>query len=247
VRPARIRRVAAPSALPSKGGTTVVQLKTSFCQSLREANADLWKAIREHPFIQDVENNRMTDDRLIYYFEQNIQYIELALKWSVIAASKAPDNDTLEVCLATARRGMPGYPDKAKDQRELLRKLGGDPDHLPEMGPANRAYTDHLLKIACLGETVDLLAAFTPCPWTYDDMAHEFFHKLRQPATVEWLEYWAGNEHQERLEFRKEVINRLVSELPEWRQDQVRRNFRISMKYEWRFWDDAYHKRPWPV
>ena len=147
--------------------------EVTFADRLRQENDDIWQAIRNHPFIQDTENNVITDERLRYYFEQNIQYIDLAYAIHAIAAAKCRDELALESLKTTLRRGTPGSPDKGEHQREIFRQLGGDPNKLVEMAPSGKAYTDHLFRVAYERDTVDVIAAFTPCPWTYDVIARE--------------------------------------------------------------------------
>ena len=221
--------------------------EVTFADRLRQENDDIWQAIRNHPFIQDTENNVITDERLRYYFEQNIQYIDLAYAIHAIAAAKCRDELALESLKTTLRRGTPGSPDKGEHQREIFRQLGGDPNKLVEMAPSGKAYTDHLFRVAYERDTVDVIAAFTPCPWTYDVIAREIVPKISHPVAYEWLEWWASQEHLDLVNSRLEVINRLAPTLPPERQQELRDAFRTSMRYEWLFWDDAYNLRAWPV
>ena len=223
------------------------EIDGTFADSLRLENAEIWKAIRSHPFIVDTENNTLTNDRLRFYFEQNIQYIDLSYRLHSLAAAKCTDEATLDSLKVTLRRGMPGSPDKGAHQQEILKELGGNPDKLPEMAPANKAYTDHLFRIAYERETVDLIAAFIPCPWTYDVIAREILPKITNPVAFEWLEWWTSQDHLDLVNSRIDAVNRIAPTLAPERQQEVRDAFRASMRFEWLFWDDAYHMRSWPV
>jgi thiaminase/transcriptional activator TenA len=234
IRAARLRKERTPG---------MVQTKVSFCEAMREENGEMWEAIRTHPFIRDVESGLISDDRLAYYFGQNVQYVDVAYRIHAIAAAKAPDEESMEAPQVSLRLA----PDIIAHQRELFRRLGGDPDHLPEMAPANKGYTDHLLRVAYERDTVDLLTAFMPCPWTYVEIAREIHAGISHPLVAEWLERYAGDELREMVDQRVAVIDRLAGSLPSERLDQLRHAFRISMRYEWLFWDDAYNKREWLI
>ena len=73
---------------------------------------ELWEAIRKHPFVTELEDGTLPDEKLRFYFEQNIQYVDSVYRTRLIAASKAKDPRHLrhpdEGLVSRARRGPSG-------------------------------------------------------------------------------------------------------------------------------------------
>ena len=58
-----------------------------FCGVLRAASEDIWQATVQHPFLAEVEQGTLPDDKLLVYFIQNVHYIDAAIAFNAEAAS----------------------------------------------------------------------------------------------------------------------------------------------------------------
>lgn len=211
------------------------------CSILREDVAEVWDKIYSHPFLQEVEAGSLPDIKYKFYFTQNAQYIETAVRFLAIAAAKAPDAASRDFCLELAVTSN----EKCREQMEWVDELPGE---VPaEMAPANFAYTRHLMELAHQGGTVDVLTGLLPCPWTYDEFAHAIHHKLTQPVAARWLEWWASDEHEEIVDNMKTAIDRLSADLSKTKRDALSHAFLTSSRLEYMFWDMAYYEQSWPV
>src|SRR5205814_10304000 len=91
----------------TEGGRVMaaVQERVSACAAMRAASEHVWERIYSHPFLRDVEDGTITDERLLHYFIQNVHYIDAAVRFTSEAAAKAPTRRSLELCLYLAQFG----------------------------------------------------------------------------------------------------------------------------------------------
>lgn len=205
-----------------------------------KAGSEIWRRIHQHPFLKELEAGTLPDEKLRFYFEQNTHYIDAVVKARSLAAGKAPNLAVRDFCL---ERGPTGK-NELQHQLDMLISLGGHPD--AEMAPSCHGYTRHLLTIAHSGETVDLLAAFLPCPWSYDEIGTALEGKLRKPLHVEWMQFYWSREHHELCDRHRTFVDELAADLPQRRWEEMLHNYLISLRYEYRFWEMAYTMEQWP-
>jgi thiaminase (transcriptional activator TenA) len=209
---------------------------------LWDQTSDLWEQIRTHPFLVELEAGTLPDEKLRFYFEQNIQYVDSVYRTRLIAAAKAPDRTTFE--LLTRNWSLEPSQDR---QEDLLRAFGGDPDNVPEMAPACRGYTYHMFHQAAEGRTLDWLASFVACPWTYDRIGSHVAGRLGEERREGWMAWYGSQEHHDLLADLLDAVDRLSAGLSEGERAGLLGPWRLGMRYEWMFWDDAYRLRSWPV
>ena len=177
-----------------------------------------------------------------FYFEQNIPYVDNVYRTRLIAAAKAPDRKTS----TSFTRDWSLEPSQDR-QENLLRAFGGDPDKLPEMAPACRGYTYHMLHNAIDGRTVDWLASFVACPWTYDRIGTHIAGRIGEERREDWMGWYGSQEHHDLLADLLDAVDRLSADLNDGRARRPTGKVAARHAYEWMFWDDAYHLRSWPV
>jgi thiaminase/transcriptional activator TenA len=209
-------------------------------QEARAAVDPLWACIFEHPFIQELRAGTLPDAKLRFYFEQNVSYIAAVRQFRAVAAAKAPNERVYAFCVNPA--GPPGH-DELLHQRQMLTDLGGDA-HAP-MAPACYGYTRHLLSIAWAKPTVDLLAAFLACPWSYDEIGQLLKNALSKDTHRDWMAFYASPWHNEFCANYRELVDELAADLSPERRADLLRGFVTSSKYEFWFWDMAYKLETW--
>jgi thiaminase/transcriptional activator TenA len=219
---------------------TMVLTKTGICRSMKEEFQQMWDTVLAHPFLQALAEDRLTNEQLGYYFQQNTRYIDSSSRARAIAQSKAPDEETMDFFIQWGAAGQGEF----HHQLDLVKRLGFEP---VEPAPACHAYTRHLLTCASMGPSVDYLVACLPCPWTYDEIGHAVCPRIKAPITSEWMATYGSDGHLERMNRRIGLIDRLAAELSQAHQDRLREIFKMSLRYEWMFWDDAWTRRSWPI
>jgi thiaminase/transcriptional activator TenA len=209
---------------------------------LWENTDDIWNEIQEHPFLVELEAGELPDEKLKFYFEQNAQYVDAVYRCRLVAAAKAPDEATFD--LLTRDWNLEPSEDR---QWRLLEMFGGDRDSCPPMAPACRGYTYHMWYNALAGRTVDWLASFVACPWTYDMIGRKISGNIGEERREDWMEFYGSQRHHDLMDDFRGALDRLSVGLDTKDREGLLENWRLGMKYEWMFWDDAYHLRGWPV
>jgi thiaminase (transcriptional activator TenA) len=221
---------------------TKTEAKTGGCWSLRASSTHIWDRIFAHPFLTEVEDGTLPDDKLLYYFIQNVFYIDAAVRFSAEASAKTDDAAARELCFGLFEFGR----DELERQKDYVRELAGrEPNWEP--APTAFAYTRHLLTLASYGGAEDLIVGLMPCEWTYDEFSHRLAPVVKHPIHQQWLATFAGSEHDELSVRYQQVVNDIVERAWPARRERLGKIFETSSRYEWMFWQMSYTKEWWPV
>jgi len=213
------------------------------CPALRAGVEDVWQKIMAHPFLVELEQDTLPDEKLRYYFVQNVHYIDAAIRFTAQAAAEAPTKDSRDFCLVLSQFGC----EEVERQRDYVRQLAGGDDVDWEIAPTAHAYTNHLLTLAAYGGALDLLVGLLPCEWTYDEFGTKLAPVVRHPITTSWLSSFGSEEHNELSHRYHEIVEELASEIPAREMDRPHEDLKVGARYEWKFWEMAYTQERWPV
>lgn len=218
---------------------------SGFCDVMRAGSEEIWLATLEHPFLAEVEQGTLPDEKLLFYFIQNVHYIDAAISFTAQAAAKAADPQSRALALRLLDFGRNEVP----RQREYVRRLT---ETVPvsfdtDLAPTARAYTNHLRTLASYGGPLDLFVGLLPCEWTYSEFGSRLAPVVRHPVHVDWLSTFGGADHNDMNVQYKGIIDSLVEDAGPRRREELSRVFRTSIRYEWMFWQMAYTLERWPV
>jgi thiaminase/transcriptional activator TenA len=215
----------------------------SFSADLWDEASEVWRAIREHPFIGGVRDGTLPLDTFRYYLTQDYLYLEAFGRAVAQILAKSPDSDALRL---VARRVM--TPIERPHHEGLFALVGLERAAVERaaVAPTNMAYQNHMLVSA---ERHDLgvgAAALLPCPWTYHALG-DVLRGTTHPIYGQWASAYAeGLLEQSRAAWRGFVD--AEAEIAGRRQlDAMRAAFHTSMRYEWMFWEMGYRRERWPI
>jgi len=225
--------------------SAAAQPEAGFCDVLRAGSEDIWQATLQHPFLAEVEQGTLPDDKLLFYFIQNVHYIDAAIAFNAEAAARAPDARSREFALRLLDFGR----DEVPRQREYVRRLSQTvtASFDPGLAPTARAYTNHLRALASYGSSLDLFVGLLPCEWTYSEFGSRLAPIVRHPVHVDWLATFGGADHNDMNSQYQGVIDHLVEDAGPARRAELSQVFKTSIRYEWMFWQMAYTLEHWPV
>jgi thiaminase/transcriptional activator TenA len=201
----------------------------------------MWDQILQHPFIMELLDGTLPIEKMRFYLEQDFRYIEGCVTNRLHAAAKAPDSEARAVALSYVLRFNEG-----QHIRGLLQLVGGDEAAKPM--PACHAYMHHLRTIAIAGSTVEYLAGFIACPWSYSQIGRLLRGNMKHPIHQAWWQPFGGVSEAERRDFLGEhlaVIDRLALDASEAKWNEMLENFLISTRYEYWFWSMGYTLETW--
>src|SRR4026207_643639 len=107
----------------------------SWTQQARHAVEPLWERILEHPFIAELRAGTLPDEKLIFYFEQNVHYIDTVVRCRAVAVAKSSNPEVRDFFLGP----IPVFVDELKHQQTMVQQLGGRPD--APIAPTCHGYT----------------------------------------------------------------------------------------------------------
>ena len=114
--------------------------------------------------------------------------------------------------------------------------------------PITQAYSRHLLTIAHEGSFAEGVAAVLPCYWIYSQVGKSLIKSLpKDPVYAEWIKMYDSKEFGDSVDQVLNLINNLAKKVSYKEKYRMIENYVISSRYEYLFWDQAYHQRIWPL
>lgn len=214
---------------------------------LRDAAMPIWLKVMEHPYIKELKNGTLPMDTFRFYVQQDWLYLQEFTRTAAIIASRASDPDVMKFLLAWVEPlvGMEfHFHQKHADVLQL------DFNSISwEMNHANWAYSRHMLAAAHSGSTAEALAALLPCPCVYAYVGRELIagEPSPNPVYADWIDFYAPGRADERIAAIQDLYDRLATTADAATLARCERNYVLSSRYEWGFWDAAYHRQTWPV
>jgi thiaminase/transcriptional activator TenA len=225
-----------------------ISATTRHSEILVERALPVWQTILDHPFLRELRDGTLPIDTFRFYLEQDWLYIQERIGEWALVAGRCQDSSvrrSLALLLDNVARLEP-----AAFHLKHAPALGIDLDHITwEMNAANWAYTTHQLAAANGGTTAEGLAALLPCPLVYQFVGE---HLMRaslpsNPVYADWIAFYGSGLGDPRRETLLGLYDRLTCNADAETLARCERNFVISSRYEWQFWDAAYRLETWPV
>ena len=115
-------------------------------------------------------------------------------------------------------------------------------------GPTTTAYMSYLTAVCSTGTYAEAVAAVLPCYWIYREVGKELLQRSSpDPIYREWIATYGSEEFDAIVESVLAVTDRLDGEVGPGERDRCHRHFATTTRYEWMFWDAAYHQLEWPI
>lgn len=219
----------------------------STSEVLQNEAKPIWEKIYNQPFVTELGAGTLPEEKFIYFMQQDYAYLLDFARTLCLAAAKAEDIDTLRMFLRHAEGGVEAELAFHKSAAEML---GIPPETLEnaEQAPVTVAYTRHLLAVGREGSLAEIVAALLPCYWIYGDVGRRL--SVRSPDREpyrSWIAAYASDEYWGLVEEMRSLIDRLGAIASKTDKLKMIGHFRTSSKYEFYFWDQAYHRSHWIV
>jgi thiaminase (transcriptional activator TenA) len=198
--------------------------------------APIYGAIIQHPFNQELIKGTLSQDKFIYYIEQDSLFLkDFATCMELIAAKIQPEyaSKFLE------------FSNTAKAAAELIIKQYVPTEyHYENKGKLSRAtlsFTSYLLRVASVEPVEIAVAAITPSFWLYRESALTI---AAASAAHNPYSSWIKMTSSEEFGVQVQDILAIFDALAENTTDEIRKKmleaFSKSAMLEWHFWNDVY-------
>ncbi|RSL30537.1 thiaminase II [Salibacterium salarium] len=221
----------------------------TFSERLYEKVKPIWEKNHNHPFVQEMGKGTLDKDKFRYFMIQDYLYLIEYAKLFAIGAVKATDVKTMgefaKMLDTTLNTEMALH-------RQYAKKFNISEEELEQAKPAavTVSYTHYMLAVGQNGGLAELVASLLPCMWSYAEIGkslqqipgaseHEFYG--------EWISMYADDEFQELAQWTINLLDQLTEEKPEHELRHLEEMFLTTTRFEYMFWDMAYHEEVWPV
>jgi thiaminase/transcriptional activator TenA len=218
-------------------------------ERLRAGVQSLWERQLLHPFVVALGDGSLPRNNFEFYIRQDALFLDELTKTFGYAVTKSSDHaemvqlgtyllDTLQV--------------EAALHRSYGERFGLTPAEMAAtpMAPTNYAYTRHLLSIAATGTLPEILTAILPCAWIYAEVGQHLV-RIAPPGQdhpyADWLATYAAPDFDEVEKWIRTQLDSHAAQFGPQDETRMHEIFLISTRYEWLFWDMAWHLEEWPT
>ncbi len=235
------------------GAIQVIELRRvpnmKFSQRLYEKVQPIWEQNHAHPFVKGMGNGTLEKEKFRFYMIQDYLYLIEYAKVFALGAVKATDVNTMGRFAALLHSTL-------NEEMELHRQYAKQFDitiqELEEAkpSPTTLAYTHYMLHVSQNGTLAELVAALLPCMWSYWEIGKELSKKegaSKHEFYGEWITMYASNEFGQLATWCIDLMDDLAKEKSEAELSQLEEIFLNTTRFEYMFWDMAYHEKMWPI
>ncbi len=225
-----------------RGGSTL-----SLFARFQAAAAPLRERITSHPFVRGLGSGTLPVETYQFYMRQDYLFLIEYSRVLALAVARAED---LQVASRFADLLNLTLNVEMDLHREDAWRAGISPDALEETRPAptTLAYTNHLRLIAETGDLAAILAAILPCAHGYWEIATVLRQEglpEDQPQYADWIRMYTSEEYEAMARWAAELFDHITEECPSTREGALQQVFLQSQRYEFLFWEMAFHREEW--
>lgn len=217
-----------------------------FSDTLWQGNKDIYARILDHPFLEGLGKGTLRREAFTFYMIQDAHYLREFSRALNITASKAPRDDWGALL---SRHAAETLEVERQLHENVFKEYGISSEQVERTAPAPEAfaYTSFLVANAYSASFGESLAALLPCYWIYWEVGKELKRKgSPDPVYRKWIDAYSAEGYGASVKAVLEVIDTVAEQADSRERAQMQRNFRRTCRYEWMFWDSAYHLRKWP-
>ncbi|MPT48408.1 MAG: thiaminase II [Sphingobium sp.] len=219
----------------------------SFCTTIWEDVSPLRSAIIAHPFLSELADGTLAPESFRHYILQDSLYLAEYGRMLAIAAARAPD--------AAARLEFSDGAKVAVQVEEVLHQsyftqFGVDADMVRSARPslACLGYTGYLATLAATRSYEELIAGILPCFWVYWEVGCIIKPRAVTPNRYSaWIDTYADPSFGEATQRVCALVDRAAERASADIRAKMAEAFRMTTRFEYMFWDSAYHRADWPI
>ncbi len=211
---------------------------------LHNSNHSLWEKMVTHPFVLELGDGKLSQERFRRYLLQDYVFLRTLAKVVGVAVARAPS-------LEAAQPMAPFLTTILNAENDLFARA------FQEMGvplqeyhgaqplPTTLAMGNFMLATAYDGTFDDIATIFMVTEGAYHDWATRLAAAGKRPSQrmyQEWIDIHAAQELGDFVA----ALRRHVDSLPATAMPRLQAVFRTTLRYEYLFWEMAYNGESWP-
>lgn len=219
----------------------------SFCQTVWEEVAPLRRAILDHPFLNELAAGTLAPESFQHYIVQDSLYLAEYSRALALAAARAPT--------ASGRLEFSDGAKVAVQVEEALHQaffaqfgVTAEIAAASEPTPACLGYTSYLSALAATRSYEELIAGILPCFWVYWEVGCNVKPRAASPNPyAAWIDTYAAPAFGEATDRVRALVDEAAQNATAATRAAMVTAFRNATRFEWMFWDSAYHRATWPI
>lgn len=218
----------------------------SLTQSLRQQHHRLWERMVTHPFVYEMGEGTLPVAAFRRYFLQDYVFVNDLVAMTALGMAKAPD---LRAASAL-NQFLTGvlHPENDLFVRAFQQLGASEAEYASaSANPTTQAFGDFLMRVGLEGTFEDVLMLLYVTEGTYLDWGTRLLEAGKQPDHPiyrEWIELHGPAVLGGLVGWIREHLDQANLEFRRARLVQI---FRTALRYEYLFWEAAYHGHPgWP-
>ncbi|MFB5188886.1 thiaminase II [Alicyclobacillus fastidiosus] len=219
-----------------------------FSEELRRDADPIFQSIRNHPFVQGIQQASLGRDQIVHYVQQDYLYLTTYAKVYGLGLAKCRTREEMQ---DFHRRIGFILNDEVHPHITLCRVAGVSYESLQvgaTLAPTAQHYMSHMLLCAQTGSLGEVLATVLPCHWTYVDLATDIMARDAPTADhpfYDWIAFYAARDMQVGLADLCGWIDNYAATAGEEDKLRMRAAFMVSCQLERRFFEMAYSLEKW--
>ncbi|MDE0314761.1 MAG: thiaminase II [Candidatus Poribacteria bacterium] len=219
-----------------------------FTDELRQSAAPIWEADLKHPFVRGMADGTLPTEKFKFYLIQDYLFLLDYSRVFAYGTIKAHDEATMALFAKLLDETLNTEMDL---HRGYCEKFGISPAEMEAapMAPTTHAYTRHMLHVAQIGTLADVIAGVLPCQWGYAEIGTTLAEQGGSPEPLyqEWIDMYASPEFLALGEWLRNLLNDITTDSSSAEKERLHKNFLLSSRYEYLFWEMAWTQQEWRI
>ena len=211
---------------------------------LRSSVGDLWERTVTHPFVLELGDGTLSDDKWRVYFQQDYLFLNDWIALMCGGVVKAPDFDLARPLAAFVHGALGAEEGMFRDyfrEKGLSAEQVADLEYLPTM----HAYSGFLRRVARDGSFHEIITTLLGIEWPYVDWAQRLEAAGKRPDNKYyqlWIDIHAGKELGDFVAWLRRTLDSSGIGIA-----SLEKLFLTTVRYEYMFWEMAYKGEAWPA
>jgi thiaminase (transcriptional activator TenA) len=222
------------------------QKQTGLSNELREGVHSLWERVVTHPFVIELGEGTLSLETFNVYFDQDYLFLK---DWAILlslATAKAPDFDAARQLVGFLHLGLGGEEGLFQ---QAFRERGLSRQEVRELKyrPATLHYSGYLRKTAYEGNFIEVVTTLLAVEWPYLDWAQRLERAGRRPNNhyyQTWIDIHTSQGMQDVVSWMRQTVD--TASISSEGRAYLHQIFRDVLRYEFLFFEMAYHSEQWP-
>ncbi|HEY6882524.1 MAG TPA: thiaminase II [Nitrososphaeraceae archaeon] len=226
----------------------------TFADELKQSSIETWQEIINHRFVVEIYNDILPVDKFVFYLKQDQIFLKEFCRFLSVAKHKSDNNADLVKLFDSLAYSTINFEMKMQDQI-IVDSLSILPSEQSSSSTRNLnvlpskttiEYIIYLRQVSSNGSIGEIVSAMAPCPWTYLEIAEKLaksHHVQNNKIYKRWVQFYSSEESRRQINHLKTILCVLADDKARCDKDRLamKKHFAIACKYEFLFWDMAYH------